>query len=700
MVDQTGAPLNDQYYAFFLINTLPYLPQNVYQDPFGDIVWSNPIQFLPNGTLPDNIYFDNTLVYRIEIRKGPTQSFPLNGNPIENYAPGNPSSTTSSDALLTAENLITNPQFSDIYFTSPYIFTQGSSGTYTVPIGPGWNLILTGAGTTTISQTSISGSGYPTNVPYSPYFLTIANSGWTSVILQQRFSNNGAIFSNGAIAISFLAFSNGSAQPLSVNYVDSNGTTINPPLFPTTSILTGSFNAYNNAVNVSSSTNPTTGANAFVNINFVLPPSGTMTLTNIQLTGQSVPLPGDFSNSSIQPFEEITYERTVDQEFHVYKNSILIRPKSSILTGWSFDLNPFQFNTTTVTTVAPLTSYIADQTILHQTAGSQLQSGSAAPIERFGLQIQPVVGATQTRLALIQYIDPSTVLPYWGGILSSLVRMAMVSNVSSTVRIKMRLIWSTALPGTIGNTEPIASWPANSDPVMSNNWVAVSPINDPIYTLPSGNYFNYAFNGFQLPPNTSSGETMTLGIMIYTMDNMSATAPVDYVIFDKISLVPNEFAIDANPETFDQVLRQCQYYYEKSYDYFTLPGTASNSSGALSKIQQVIADPVGNVMYLNPSILEISFKSVKRAAPLMKIYNIAGTVNSSAWFYYTSGSVTQSGNAVFSSNWSSLETSTSNATYKGIGASLLTPPPFSGNSYGFAQFHYSANACLGSPTLP
>ena len=75
--DLTGQPLNDNYYAFFLTNDLPYLPQNVFQDENGLAAWPNPLEFSPAGNLPENLYFDPTLVYRIEIRQGPYQSSSL-----------------------------------------------------------------------------------------------------------------------------------------------------------------------------------------------------------------------------------------------------------------------------------------------------------------------------------------------------------------------------------------------------------------------------------------------------------------------------------------------------------------------------------------------------------------------------------------------------------------------------------------------
>src|SRR5437762_3541778 len=157
MVDHVGQPLNDEYYAFFLTNTLPYLPQNVYRDPEGQVVWTGDVvQFSPAGTLPDNLYFDPNLVYRIEIRHGNSQTDELIWE-INNFVPGSGSSSSlTSLAILFAENQISNGSFSDVLFT-PTLTSSGQptltitlSGTY--PIAPGWDLVLTGSGSTTLTQ--------------------------------------------------------------------------------------------------------------------------------------------------------------------------------------------------------------------------------------------------------------------------------------------------------------------------------------------------------------------------------------------------------------------------------------------------------------------------------------------------------------------------------------------------------------------
>ncbi len=72
----TGEPVDDTYYAFFEQNTVPYLPQTVYQDPNGIVPWSYPIEFSPNAGLPDNIFGDPSQVYRIVVRQGPDDTYP------------------------------------------------------------------------------------------------------------------------------------------------------------------------------------------------------------------------------------------------------------------------------------------------------------------------------------------------------------------------------------------------------------------------------------------------------------------------------------------------------------------------------------------------------------------------------------------------------------------------------------------------
>lgn len=103
--DLEGLPLNDEYYIFFLSNVFPYVPQPVYHtndvDPDTGTPWNNPREFYPNGTLPDNMYWNESQVYRLEIRHGNSQTDPLIYE-INNFVPGQGSGgTPTSDAGFT-----------------------------------------------------------------------------------------------------------------------------------------------------------------------------------------------------------------------------------------------------------------------------------------------------------------------------------------------------------------------------------------------------------------------------------------------------------------------------------------------------------------------------------------------------------------------------------------------------------------------
>jgi hypothetical protein len=610
----TGSPVDPTYYAFFLTNTLPYIPQAVYQDPNGTNPWSDPIEFQASAGLPDNIYFNPALVYRIEIRQGPTQSDPLIYL-IQNYTLSEESQGQSDIALTTNPNMITNPQFADIYFSSPFTIT--TSGTYN--IAPGWDLITTGIGSTTVSQVPNAGNSDTQGNP--PYYLTFSSNGWTSVQLQQRFNNNGAIFGGGAIAVAITGFATGSSAPISIIYAPSVGTSTT---LLNQTIQIGSLTAYNNAVNIPASTNSGTGTSAFTNINIVLPATGTVSITNIQLTGQSLPLPGNYSQSFNPLFQEQSYERTVDQEFHVYKDSILTQPKKNLLVGWTFSLNPWQFSTTAITNILD-NQYTADQTLIVQqnfvnsSVNNNVAVGQGTNNQNLAYVVQAVTANNQ--FAIIQYIDPRTISPYWNQILSSMVNASINTSHSTSVRFKMRLVWINSIPTTSNQTYPISSWTAGSDPVFSAGFTAIKPLNDPIYTLTSTNQ-NFSFDQFQLP--TSLSLNMTLAVVIYTIDNMNQSSTSDQILFNRVSLVPNDFAIDASTETYDETLTKCQYYFEQSYSGF--PNSRLNDYNG--SVRQSVPLSVNSPTDFYASPFDIEFKTVKRSVPIMTFYSpTSGTIH-------------------------------------------------------------------------
>lgn len=612
-VDLDGNILDDNYYAFFLQNTIPYLPQPVYQDPDGTTPWANPLQFYANGTLPENLYFETGLTYRIEIRRGNTQADPLIYL-IENFIPGG--GDNPDDFTIQTNNQITNPEFALVSFTNDYAIVN--TGTNTYEIAPGWFLILSGSATMTLSQITMTGNQ---NFPGNPSFglnFSISSGSFTSVKLYQRFDEMPAIWANQYISVNFLGRSNDATREVSVVYTPSNGT---PITVINDDLIEGFFRVIAGAVFVGASISTNDGTNGYVDLVFNLPNQGDYDITNIQALG---------TNQAIQlPYEQTTVERQKDYTFHYYRDSILHQPKDNLLTGWNFSLNPWQFYSTTHGAVAA-NEYTADQTIIVQQAYVTSATANNVSVSQSGVannrayDVAPLTNAN--KFAIIQYIAPQTIKQYWSKIVSSMVSVLFSSPThSTTVRLKMRLIYRSSLPPAVAQDEPISVWTnvAGSDPTFKAGWTAIVPLNDPIYTL-NNTYQQLEFNHFVLPECV--GDDMTLGIVIYTLDNMNPAATSDSMLFQDVSLVNNDFAIKASTETFDETLRKCQFYYEKSYAPASLPGAITSANMSIIRANT----PYNGIQSrLFSATFSLPYKQAKRASPTLRIYsNTSGALGS------------------------------------------------------------------------
>jgi len=591
-----GMQLDDTYWAFFLTNDLPYLPQAVYQDFQALTVWANAkVQFQPDGTLPNNIFFTEGLPYRIEIRKGFTQQSPLI-RLIENYIAGESSDEPVDDAASSLENQFTNSQFSQVYFTTPNVITV--AGTYN--IAPGWFLDLVGTGTPTCTLSQLNFSGIDGNeIPnYPPTGLEVNATGWSSVTLRQRLKNNGALWTGKFVAISVTGQSGNVPQNIQVLYIP------NSPGLPQT-LLQGT-----------------------------LTPASFTTLANPTL----ISIPSSNTTDAIVPlYQQETTERTIDHEFNVYRNSIIIQPKNSLLAGWNFRQNPYQFiNTSATVTLTPTPVYVADQTIasFSDSGNAVLNITPGSSTIPFGWLQITALNNTVGQLMILQYIDGATIRGWWDFFVSVLVRARLI-NTSGTSNIKLKCVLFTcnAIPAILSAGDPITGFNAVGDPVFAPAYTARTPMsntafqNSPAYPL-QNNFDPFeagnvcpamAFNKINLGIIPSSVSFATLGVMLYTVGNLTLG---DSILLQSAALVPNEFAIDDSPKTFDEVLRQCQYYYEKSYDVLSLPGTVTLLNAPTCQLSSTVAEGYG---------LDRPFKVTKRSA--------SGSVPTVTWYSTLDGSI-------------------------------------------------------------
>jgi hypothetical protein len=655
-VDLDANPFDDTFYLFVLQNTFPYLPATVWSDASGSTPILNPIQFLGNGTLPIDIYFDSTKTYRLEFRHGNSQSDPLIYL-VENYVPGSGGIGPIDTVEVVSDNQITNPQFSLINFSSPFSLTSAS--TQTVDVAPGWFLDLTGTGNLTLTLVPLNDSAQTINPTNAPYALEINTSGsWSSVILRQRFEQNGMLWANKTVANSVTARIEGAPQPITGNLVDSNGTTLAEVLASTD--LSDNFEEYLGYGTLGDTTNPDLPPAAYIEYRLKLPNDGDVYLTSTQLAVHDT--------ETVVPYTQDTIERQQDYTWHYYRESVIMQPKDSLLTGWDFALNPWQFRTTSSTTVTSQCAYTADQTIIYQqSGGSQVAVGMAPAADKYAFEVKAVTA--NNRFAIIQYIDPTTVSDIWGEVLSSLVRAKISTTHGTTPRFKMRLIYRTTLPPTIGAAEPISSWPADQvNPTFDMAWTQVIPTNDPVYTLSSTSQ-NFAFEGMSLASVIPSTDTMTLGIVLYT--------------------------IDSNTLSFDETLRRCQFYYETSKNLYTLP-TASSAGGAL--IRSCHAAQSGGNIALFPLSFNLQFKQTKRSNSITtNIYTAGGTLGSCDIVIRDAGAQIAASTISFTSGWNAQNGGNSGLQFLSVAPSSIFT--FAGTvtntTDGFISFHYTADTRLG-----
>jgi hypothetical protein len=575
-VDLSAHAFDDSYYMFVLENTIPYIPATVYTTPFGT-PWSQPIRFLANGTLPTNIFFDPDKVYRLEFRQGNTQNDPLIYS-IENYIPGgSDGNNPQTGVVIPTDNQITNPQFSIINFNSPFTITGGAA--QIINIAPGWFLDLTGTGNLTVTRVPLNSSATTINPTNAPYALRLQIGAWSTATLRQRFDQAGMLWANKTVSSSVTARVDGASVFISAKLKDSNGTDLTTVLASTP--INGTFNEYKDNGQLPAPTNTNIPPAAYIDYLMTLPVNSDIYLTSFQLVASDFEI--DFA------YDQDTVERQVDNTFHYYKNSILLMPKESILTGWNFAQNAWQAQTTAQSNIAN-NFYTADQTIIIQQAfvtsatGNNVSVGRGTFAQNYGFKVQAVTATNQ--FAILQYIAPQTSRPYWGSKMSSVVKLtALKQNAGNVLRVKMRLLYRSLLPSAVSQTEPVTTWTALGEPsVYAAGWVALAPKNDPVYNIVNGEN-TLIFEGIELP--VSQNDQMTLGILIYTLNPMVETGTPDYIMFNKISLVPNDFAIDCNVLTFDQALNQQQFYYSKSFPLNVVPNF--NSSLVFYEFPQTVA---------------------------------------------------------------------------------------------------------------
>lgn len=617
-VNLDGIQFDDTYYLWVLQNEIPYIPALVYHDAQLTQPWTSPIQFLANGTLPIDIYWSPTSVYRLEYRKNngtqpPSQNDQLVYE-VPNYIPGQEEATPTDITDGSTNNQITNSQFSEVYFENT--FTLTATNPDPIEIAPGWFLELAGNGTVELQRIALNNAtSNPTNAPYA---LRINLTGsWTgNPVLRQRFQQNGMLWANKYVSTSITARMDGTLQALVARLEASNGAPL--AVLMNTGTLTNAFVQYQGNALLPATTNPDSPPNAYIDYKILLPANVDLYITSIQVTSAAVA--GNFA------YEQDTIDRQIDHTFHYYKPQLEYKPISSYLTGWNFPLNPAQFAPAgAVATGANGSFYAWDQTIVFQSVDNGvLVSRSASG--GLTLTSNNVAGV---QMAIIQYLDQAQARDILSGRTSVKIRLVS-SDIGETLTVGLYATNDATLPDLNNPTfdSLVATLDARGKVATFNgSWTPL------LRAIPASNEITaliieqeYDLNSWIDNATTPRVADATYFAIVIGTDNIANT---ESITFDYVTLTPGDIATRPPAQTAGDVLSQCERYYEMSYEDSTDVATATNVNARFAP--QSCRYPTGagpfNSAYLASSF-SIDFRNEKRVNnPTMAIYSpITGTI--------------------------------------------------------------------------
>lgn len=603
-VNLDGVQFDDTYYMWVLENTVPYIPATVYHDPSGTIPWTDPIQFLPNGTLPLDIYFANNTIYRLEFRQAVGTNPPSQSDPLiylaEDYNPSNHIDNPTNVEGDATENQVANAQFSIININSPLVLT-GLNNPDPIEIAPGWFLDLVGAGNVTIERVALNdGVPTPTNAPYA---LRIETSGWPNQpVLRQRFSQNGQNWADKYVASSITARIVGSSQNVLLRLDASNGA---PIADLGTYSLTNTFVQYERFALLGPSTNPNTPPNAYLELKLFLPTNGNVYVTSFQLIASD--------NEVSVPYQQDTIDRQVDHLFHYYKPELEYKPIPSYLIGWDFAYNPAQIygDARGVQAIgANKSQYVWDQTIVFQSVDGGVSVTRNTDTGGLSLQAQD----TPCQFAVIQYLEQAQARDILSGKAAVYINGSTTNGNGNSGVISLWATTDANLPdvGDGSNDSIVLTLDANGKPSTKNGtWTEVprSQFGDASFTLGLTST-ELKFNGWTLdgdaPTTTATYFAIVVGFAPFTQN--------DIVTFNKIALNKGDIATPPAPKTLSETTFDCQRYFWSTFPANTLPASAVGVNSGYPVVQRLLTGSGGTLMIT-------TFPTTMRANPEVTYYN-------------------------------------------------------------------------------
>lgn len=603
-----------------------------------------------------------------------------------------------SDFLSVITNEIANPQFAEVLFDTSegaHTFSVNTVTDYEIPIAPDWVLIITApaAGSVTVTQLDPAGSVNVTTNPGT--ILTITSAGLTKLQLRQRKFGSPNLWGSGYISASFVAKTySGTSVTLNMYYSQSNGTVVDQLLVAGSLASSGVYGQFSGSALIPPSTSSETFPDAYIDIFFDIPLSTQIDITSIMLAFTGV------SSIANIGYDEESVDRQIDHLFHYYKPQLQYKPIPSYLVGWDFALNPAQLGSSFAAQAvgANKSYYTWDQTIVFQSANSGITVSREATAELFRMLSAPVGG---TQMAVIQYLTgkeaQSVMTQMTSGGLS--VNVEVSSTVSQTFTASLWWTANGTLPNVASGTNNslVSTLDADGYPdTVVAGWLPVERANlgiASITTTDPTELHNYAFTGWEDSAALSTGTFFAIVIGCNTVAQGNA------IQFRSISLVPGYNPTIPAPQTSDEVLRECQRYYETTF--LTGATVPSAVTGGQLQAPMISSDEVGNVSRVYANTFGGQWVTPKWSAPNVLFYSGTTTTASRVQSFGFGDTVVSTAENNIGTFWAAPIIDTKTYLLKsagtapgnliaGVGNTLAGTPVSA-----WIQYHYTADARPG-----
>lgn len=554
------------------------------------------------------------------------------------------------NADFPVQNQISNAQFTQVFVNENQstVYTVSAATNQEFIFAPNWTFVISGTGTVTVQRIAIAGNDNVVTSP--PYVLDVTLSGGiTDCKLRQRFNVNSGLWASTTNEQIFLAGTliarneNAGTTGIQMIYAESSGglpVIIVDAAFDNSGyqLLAGVTSAV-----IPTSTNTDMGNDGYVDVYLSFNPSSHVRISSIQVVPTFNEAGGNFlqydANSSNR-------EQAFMGDYYIPRlNS---RPTASLLTAWDFPLNPFQFAASG--NIGATAAYIIDQTIALRGASGAVAYARDSVTNGLAL----TTAGTNDAFYLMQYLSGANAKKMIGTRLSvnaNAYRTSVSDDV--TMRIYLFRAPSTAsiptLPTSIGTVSTSGAFTltaAGWTEISRSGLDTATAVLPHVATNPDINNTDndMQFTGWEITDSTQLSNTQYFAIVVTFAYADASTG----ITINSVSLTPGDIPARPAPQPFNEVIAECEYYYEKSYDQGVYAGAAS-SNGAIV-IDQGQSQSGGHINAL-PLVIPIRYQNIKRVAVTSTFYALDGTSGDvTISFQQTSNSLGTSDVAV-SGNW-------------------------------------------------